>query len=452
MRCVMFRQFLLLFAVAWLSAPGSSMAMDIFEAYEKALAHDSKYREAVSKQFSKQEGKAQGIAGLLPRAEFVGSLDRIRQKKTIDAQAASSTVEFSRHDYDVRLSQPLFDAEKMALFRKGQRQAAQSEIELELARQDLRLRVAQAFFDYLYAEDSLKAYEAQKKATYEFLDQARKSFKIGTVTVSDVYDAETRYEMVSAKVLQAEVDLELKRKALSVLTGDSAGRIYPLRELVNFQPPVPAELPHWLEQARSSNLDVQIQLLEVELASAELDLSKAGHLPKLELTARHNSDRQSATLSSYKDEGPGQNTRDSYIGIQATLSLFEGGYVASKVRAAEYSRIASSDKLETVRRESVEKARESFFNTTVGARKMNVLRSAVSSSQDSLRASKLGYGVGVRSAVDVLNAQELLSQALREQSKAIYDALLFALKLKASVGALSDEDLMKIRAYTEYLG
>jgi len=446
------RHFLGLFVLGWLLVPGAGMAMDVVDVYQKALTHDSKYREAVNKFLAKREAKAQGIAGLLPRAELKGTVEQVSQKKTIDSQSTRSSADYYQRAYDIRLSQPVFDAGKMALYRKGKRQAAQAEIELESARQDLRLRAVQAFFDLLYAEDSLRAYEAQKKATYEFMDQARKSFKVGTVTVSDVYDAESRFEMVSAKVMQAEVDLELKRNALWVLTGEPLGEVYPLRSSVNLQPPEPAESQRWLEQAGSSNLDVQIQLLEVEVASAELDYNTAGHYPKVELTARLNLNDQSATMSSFQDRGPGQRTNDTYFGVMATLPLFEGGNVISKVREAKYAQAALSDKLDSVRRESVEKARESFINTTVGIKKVDVLRAAVSSSQDALRASKLGYGVGVRSAVDVLNAQEQLSLALRERSKATYDALLYSLKLKSAVGALGDDDLMQIRRYTEYPG
>ena len=450
MRGIVIRHFFRLFAMGWLCWPAAGMAMDVVDAYQKALEHDSKYQESLNKYLSKREAQAQGLAGLLPRAELKGTMDKVHERKKIDSQTTQNSADYFQQDYEVRLSQPLFDAESMALYRKGKRTAAQAEMELESARQDLRLRVAQAFFDLLYAEDSLKAYEAQKMATFDFMDQARKSFKAGTVTVSDVYDAEARFEMVSSRVMQAEVDLELKRKALWVLTGDPMAEVYPLRASLNLLPPQPTDLQPWLTQAGTSSLDVQIQELEVAVASAQLDYSKAGHYPKLELTARVNLNDQSATMSTFQDQGPGQRTNDSYVGVMATLPLFEGGGTQSKVREAEYAWVASGDKLDTVRRESVEKARESFINTTVGARKMSVLRAAVASSQDSLRASKLGYGVGVRSAVDVLNAQEQLSQNLREQSKATYDAVLYSLKLKSAVGTLSDEDLMQIRAYTEY--
>ena len=450
MRGIVIRHVFRLFAMGWLWLPGAGMAMDIVEAYQKALEHDTKYQESLNKYLSKREAKAQGLAGLLPRAEFRGTMDKVYEKKKVDSQDTGNSVDYFEQNYEVRLSQPLFDAESMALFRKGKRTAAQAEMELEAARQDLRLRVAQAFFDLLYAEDSLKAYEAQKRATYDFMDQARKSFQAGTVTVSDVYDSQSRFESVSAKVMQAEVDLELKRKALWVLTGDPESEVYPLRAELNLLPPQPADLQPWLAQARTSSLDVQIQSLEVDVASAQLDYSKAGHYPKLELTARVNLNDQSASMSSLQEQGPGQRTNDSYLGVLATLPLFEGGGTQSKVREAEYAWAASGDKLDTVRRESVEKARESFINTTVGAKKMVVLRAAVTSSEDSLRASKLGYGVGVRSAVDVLNAQERLSQALREQSKGTYDTVLYSLKLKSAVGTLVDEDLMQIRAYTAY--
>lgn len=444
------RYLLGLFFVGVICIPESSKAMDIVDVYEKALLSDSEYRESVQTYFSTREAKPQGVSGLLPRVEFRASIDQVYQEKEIDSQSSTSEVDFTQKDYDIRLSQPLFDAGKFALYNKGERKALQAELELESARQDLRLRVVQAFFEALYAEDTLSTYVAQKKATFEFLDQAKKSFKVGTVTVSDVYDAQSRYELVSAKVMQAEVDLELKRKALWVLAGEPINRIYPFRESIKLNPPAPSEIQGWLDQASTSNLDVQIQTYAVDIASAELDYNKAGHYPKLEFTASLDLNDQSATMSSFSDEGPGQSTNDTYVGLLATVPLFEGGYVMSKVREAKYAMVASQEKLDFVRKDSVEFARESFINTTVGAKKMEVLQAAVSASKDALRASRLGYGVGVRSAVDVLNAQEQLSQALREQSKNVYDTLGYSLKLKAAAGALRDEDLMQLRAYTQY--
>ena len=444
------KRLLKLLVAGLLGVPGWAGAMDVVEVYQKALLNDPQYREAVNTYLADREAKPQGVAGLLPKVELRAALDRVSQEKEIDSQSTSSEVDFTRKDYDVRLTQPLFDAEKLALYDRGKRKALQAELTLETARQDLRLRVVKAFFDALYAEDTLNTYRAQQKATYDFMDQARKSFKIGTVTASDVYDAQARYELVSAKVLQAEVDLEVQRKALWVLAGEPVDTLSPLRKSIKLQPPVPGELQGWLDQAARSNLDVQVQSYEVDIASAEVDYNKAGHYPKLEFTASLDLNDQSATMSSFSEEGPGQNTNESYVGLQATVPLFEGGYVMSRVREAKYAMLASSDKLDAVRKDSVESARESFINTTVGARKMDVFRAAVSSSRDSLRASKLGYGVGVRSAVDVLNAQEQLSQALREQAKNFYDTLSYSLKLKAAVGALRDEDLMQLRGYTKH--
>ncbi|MEE4464310.1 TolC family protein, partial [Azotobacter chroococcum] len=215
-------------------------------------------------------------------------------------------------------------------------------------------------------------------------------------------------------------------------------------------PPQPATLKTWLDQAATSNLEVQIQNFSTEIASAELDYNRAGHYPRLEFTASANLDDQSGTMSSFEETGPGQRTNDSYVGLMLTVPIFEGGYVQSKVREAKHAQAASHQKLDDVRKESIEKAREGFINTVVGAKKIETLYSAVTSSQESLRASKLGYGVGVRTAVDVLNAQEQLSSSLRERAKTIYDSIIFSLKLKASVGTLSDEDIMQLRAYTDY--
>lgn len=446
----MTRYLLGLFAAGLTWMPEFGMAMDVYDIYQKALEKESKYQEAIQTYLSKRETKDQGLAGLLPRVELRGSYDKVYQKKKIDSQPSKSSAEYYKEHYEVRLLQPLFDAEKMALFRKGKHEALQAEIELELARQELILRVVEAFFDVLYAQDSLKAYEAQKKATFEFMDQAKKSFAIGTVTANDVYDAEARYKLVSVKVMQTEVDLELKRKALEALMGEPVDFIQPLRSTIKLLPPQPATLQVWLNQAATFNLEVQIQNIATEVASAELDYNKAGHYPKLEFTANAKLDDQSGTMSSFEDTGPGQRTSDSYVGLLLTVPLYEGGYVQSKVREAKHAQAASHEKLNDIRKESIEKAREGFINTVIGAKKIEILYSAVTSSQESLRASKLGYGVGVRTAIDVLNAQEQLSSSLRERSKTIYDSIIYSLKLKASVGTLSDEDIMQLRAYNDY--
>lgn len=422
----------------------ASASGDLFAAYKLAESYDATYREAVSRVEAKRERRLQGLAELLPRLEVRGSADRVAQSKLIKSQSEWNSVEYDEHAYDVRFTQPLFDGEKFALFRKGGLEAGQAEVEFELARQDLILRVAQAGLDVLHAQDSLNALQREKEATLEFLDHARKSFKGGVVTASDVFDAEARFETITANVMQAEADLYVRRGTIRRIVGQSV-------DLVSIDTDAGLDLPReehldeWFARAAEENLEVQRQQLSVEIATAEVDRNKAGHYPRVELTARHNVKRQSATLSSFGD-GPGQITDDVYFGIAATVPIFEGLGTQSRVREASYARSAELGNLDSKREQSIEAVREAFSYAVANGQRKKTLDRALSASENAVRASKLGYGVGVRSAVDVLNAHEQVSEVRRARSKALYDYHLYSLKLKAALGTLNEDDLVRVGA------
>lgn len=428
-----------------LLAPISASAINFTELLDEALLADSQYLEAKEKAYALSEAKWQGASALLPAIDITANALWNRESKQVHGQSEISVSDKS-YQYTISLTQPIFDLDKLLGFKKGSQQAALAEIQLAQAWQELALRLAQAYFDALYARDVITSYDQQQDATAKFLDLAKKSFRIGTVTVSDVLEAESRLELVRAQLHQAMLEYELKRKALFVVLGREISELRPIAKDVQIQAPNPIRKRDWIEQAGSGNLDILAQKLALSLAETDLTKTKSSHLPTLSAIGSYNPQSQDRTLPSSlsSEPGPGLDTGLSYIGLQIRMPVFQGGYTLSKTRELAHTRNAQQEKLITTTRKTEESVEQYFNSVNSGIAKIGILRNALDLSKKSLKAAQLGYSVGVRSANDILNSEQQIASTFRDMSKATYDTILFEVKLKYAVGTLSLEEFSRL--------
>jgi outer membrane protein len=420
-------------AVAGLHAPTS--AMDLSQAYRDALANDAVVASARAQLEAVREKVAQTRAGLLPGVNAVSSVSR----QLSDSNVAR-TREFTSQNYSLQLSYPLYRLQNVETWEQSKVQVSIAETQLQATQQDLMVRVAQAYFDVLTAQDSLATIGAQKRAISEQLASAKRNFEVGTATITDQQEAQARYDLALAQEVVARNDSDTKRAALALLIGKPVPALNMLRADAVLDRPGSNKESEWTDAARKNNLTVQQATLAAEIARREIDKQRYGHRPTLDLVSNVGHVRSSTA------QFIGVNVNVASVGLQFSMPIFAGGAIDARVREAVALQTKSQSDLENARRQADQAARSLFLGVSNGLAQVGALRAAEKSSQLALDSNLLGYQVGVRINIDVLNAQQQLFTTRRDLSKARYDVLLNGLRLKASVGELSEEDLAKASA------
>jgi outer membrane protein len=415
-------------------------AVDLIQVYKEALANDAQYASARASLAAGEEKTTQGRSGLLPTLNATGGYARSNGDITASGVTVSRDYT-SGNNYSVALSQPLFRWANWESYQQGKLSTAVAEAQFNQAQQDLITRVAQAYFDVLASQDALAFVQAQKVAITEQLAAAKRNFEVGTSTITDTHEAQARYDLAVAQELAAQNDLDIKRTALQQIIGKPPATLAPLRQGVKLSPPEPAMIDKWVESADQQNFGVISQQLALEIAQRDIGRNRAGHMPTLDLVARRDHNYGSSTTT------PGSATSNANtIGVQWSMPLFSGFAVTSKVRES----IALEDKarsdLENTRRTAEQGARQAFLGVTSGLAQVKALEAAEVSSQSALDSNKLGYQVGVRINIDVLNAQQQLFSTRRDLSKARYDTIVNGLRLKSAAGTLKEADLAQVNA------
>ena len=415
----------------------NAQAADLIQVYKQALANDATYASARANLAAGQEKSAQGLAGLLPTVTASG----FNLKN--DGEGAKDKVnyidnKFSNGQWQVQLTQPLFRWANWEGYQQSKLAVSASEAQFAQQQQDLILRVAQAYFDVLTAQDNLTATQAQKAATTEQLASAKRNFEVGTQTITDTHEAQAAYDLVVAQEFAAVNDLEVKRTALQQIIGSVPGELATLRTGVTIASPQPATLEPWVSAAEDQNYGVQGARLNLEIAKREIGRQRAGHMPTLDLIA--NSTRTTNTVPY------GGINKNNAIGVNWSIPIFNGFGVTSKVREAISLEDKARNDLEASRRLAAQTARQAFLGVNSGLAQVKALEAAEVSSKSALESNKLGYQVGVRINIDVLNAQRQLYTTQKDLAKARYDAIMNGLRLKSAAGSLKETDLEPINA------
>ena len=409
-----------------------AQADNLSETYRAALAYDASYAAAQAAYRAAQEKTPQARAGLLPSASLNANVRRN------DVDTAFGNSEFSSHGWGVSAAQPIYRGQNWAAYDQAKLSVALAEDQLRVAGQDLLLRTARAYFDVLLAQDNLEFIRAQKAAITEQLAAARRNFEVGTATITDTHEAQARFDLATAQEIAALNELEIKRRALNTLTGKNLDRLSALTPKPSLVTPAPANMEDWVSRSQSDNLQVRISRLAKQIADQEIERVRRGHHPTLDLTASY---------SDNNNQNVGIGTIDSkatVVGLEFALPLYQGGLVSSQVREAVANQDKARQQLEDALRGAALQTRQAYLNVTSTEAQVKALEAALASSQKSLESTQLGLEVGVRTNVDVLNAQQQLTSAQRDLAAARYNFLLSVLNLKAAAGSLFPTDLEEI--------
>ncbi|MGH8831284.1 MAG: TolC family outer membrane protein [Polaromonas sp.] len=428
-------------ASALLAVAPLAQAQSLVELYESARAFDATYQSARAQYEANVFRADQARAGILPAANLAAGASRSQFENTNPVTDRN----FSTTNATLSATQPLYRPGNWASYEQGKKQVDLAQAQLVSAEQDLILRVSQAYFDALASQDSLTFVRAQKAAVAEQLASAKRNFEVGTTTITDTREAQARYDLVIAQEIAADNDLRVKKIALDQLVGRTGTQPHPLAVPVALPALLPDDINVWVQQAEDSHPGVRQTRLALEIARLETRKAEAGHKPTLDLTANHTVTRNPSGTATSLNTLSSRSTITN-LGLTFNLPLFAGFATQNRIKETLALEDKAQADLDGAKRIVAQTTRTAFLGVVSGQGQVKALEAAEASSQSALDANKLGYQVGVRINIDVLNSQSQLFQTKRDLAQARYNVLLGDLKLRQANGSLTPGNLQQINA------
>ncbi|MGQ9724554.1 MAG: TolC family outer membrane protein [Tepidimonas sp.] len=428
-----------LLAAALAGVSAGAQAQSLQALLEAAQSYDATYLAAKA-QFEANRAKAeQARSRVLPTVGL--SAEAFVNRRDSSVQALDDT--FNNQTVRLAATQPLYRPGNQLEVEQAQRALQAAEAQLQAAEQDLIVRVSQAYFDVLGAEDTLTFVQAQKAAVSEQLAAAKRNFEVGTATITDTREAQARFDLVVAQEIAAENDLRVKKLALDQLVGKSGTLPWRLPTPVALPALQPDDVSAWVQRATSEHPSVRAAQAALEIARLEVRRAEAAKGPTLDAVAQYQFARAPSSVATL----PGYlRNQTASVGVQFNLPLYSGGALENRVKETLALEEKARNDVESARRGVSQATRAAFFGVQSGLSQVHALEAAEASSQSALDANQLGYQVGVRINIDVLNAQSQLFQTKASLAKARYDVLVGNLRLRQAAGVLKSDDLQPINA------
>ena len=417
-------------------------AQSLVALYDSARTYDAAYQSAKSQFDATLARSEQAVAGVLPTVGI-----------TIGASVSAQSIEpdtgprsdrnFGTLSSTLTATHPLYRPANWITYAQGKKGIDQAQAQLLVADQDLIVRVSQAYFEVLASQDSLTFVLAQKAAVAEQLASAKRNFEVGTSTITDTREAQARFDLVIAQQLGAENDLRVKKIALDQLVGKTDARPGTLALPLALPALVPADVNAWVLQSEDVHPAIRQAKTALEVALLETEKARTGHKPTLDLFAnlgiiKNQDGSASAAAGSFVNSGS--------VGLSFNWPLFAGYSVQNRIKETLALEDKARNDLEGAKRTVAQATRTAYFGVDSLLGQVKAFEAAEASSQSALDANKLGYQVGVRINIDVLNAQSQLFQTKRDLARARYDVLVNGLKLRQANGTLKAEDLQGVNA------
>jgi outer membrane protein len=425
--------------IALWGATWGVQAQSLVDLYTAARGYDATYQSAKAQYDATIAKGDQSLAGIYPTANLGAAASQTSQDSSLSSLASRN---YNTQSATVSVSQPLYRPGNWATYEQGKKQIEVAQAQLSAADQDLIVRVSQAYFDVLASADSLTYVRSLKTATAEQLASAKRNFEVGTATIVDARDAQAKYDLVIAQELAADNDLRVKSLALDQLVGRSNTAPKPLQTPAALGILLPDDVDQWVRDSETNSPVIKQLKTALDVAKLETQKAEAGHKPTLDLNGSYstsNNGGSSTVASNY-------NVNTGTIGLSFNLPLFAGYSVQNRVKETLALEEKAKSDLEATRRSTAQTTRTAFFGVKSGLSQVKAYEAAEASSQSALESNKLGYQVGVKINIDVLNSQSQLYDTKAKLSKARYDVLVGGLKLRQAVGTLNAADLQPINA------
>jgi outer membrane protein len=455
------------FACLLLIFAATAQCKDLIGVFEDALHNDPVIRQADANRLAARESKPQALASLLPQLNGTAGLTRDHTSgfqssifevsnpanpngppQLVVAQTADQ-IDSTIQQWALNLRQNVFSWSNWMALKGASSQVAQAEATYQAAEQQLILRVAQAYFNVLTADDTLEADQAALEAISRQLDQAKTRFDVGLIAITDVEDAKAARDTAAAAVIADKRTLATAEDQLQEITGQKYDRLAKPGADMPLLNPDPADETRWVDISLEQNPTLISSRLAADIARDNVRVAVGGHLPTLDLVAgrSYNYTSSDQIFDGQKFSNVDSKANDRQVGLQFTLPIFSGGFTQSKVRQAEYQWIAAKEGVVQSSRATERQARDAYLGVISGISRVQALRQALASNQTALKATEAGYEVGTRTSVDVLNARRNLVQAQTNYAVARYDYIVEVLTLRLAAGTLDRPELTSVNGW-----
>jgi outer membrane protein len=420
---------------------GGVHSEDLMDIYQLAAGNDPRIQGAEAQHQAAREALTQSRANFLPSIDLRADTTKSRQDVTQSVFGNTGTRSFRSTNYTLNLNLPLYRKNNYVTRRLAKHTVTRADAEYEAIRQDLLLRVAEAYFGVLSGGDDLEFARAEKLAIQRQLEQTRQRFDVGLVAITDVHEAQARYDLSVAEEITANNQLDNHIEVLRTITGAYHDNLDKLDDNITLVRPDPEDIEQWTRTALKQNPTLLAIQASLEESRENVVQQRSGHFPVLDLIASRSYNKSGGVFAS--------TTETAAIGLEFNLPLYAGGRTRSQVRQALHSLEAARQTQEEQRRTTQRQVRNAYLGVLAGISRVNALKQALISSQSALRASEAGYEVGTRTTVDVLNSRRELFRAQRDYAQARYDYLLNTLRLKQAAGLLDTADLDAIGGWLQ---
>ena len=417
-------------------------AEDLIEVYNVAVKNDPELLAVEAKHKAVMQEYPIARSYLLPNLKFSASSQRTRE--SIDGSVygrSSSTSQFTTDEYSINLKQPLYRRDLFTLLEKSEYEVAKSLAERDAARQDLIIRVSEAYFNILDSIDNINYVQSEKAAIKSQLNESKKRLEVGLIAITDYAEAQASYDLSETQYIEAENLSDLTKESLYVLTGKQFENFSTLALDIKVNQPQPNNIKSWENFAIKQNLELLAYKRAQDIAISNVKYERSKHFPTIDIYG----------VVKETDKGGGSSgefeSNNDYIGLELNIPIFIGGNTYYSSKKASYLEEQARYDLIKKKREVVKETRQAFLNLKTSISKVNASKKALESNELSAKYNKAGFEVGTRSTTDVLLSLKDLFKAKRNYSKAKHEYLLSKLQLKKSIGTLSVEDLKIINSW-----
>lgn len=423
----------------------TTSASDLSDIYELAKSNDGRMAVAQSARRNQQEIVPQAFAKMLPSASFSAFTGREEMENINNATSVNYNDSYHINGYGVNITQPLFDAEIWYEYQSAKQLESQSSTELEASQQELIIRVATVYIEVLRAQNSLVIAQEEEKVVKQQLANARKRLRDGLISETDLYEAEAVYDAVKLNRIVAEGEVDIKLENITLLTGRGYTKLMDFSRKLPVGFPSPRKLDHWIAKAERKSLAVKTAEFAYEATKSSLDMVKGRHYPKVNITASYIDSSNDG--ASYEGNDFDYEYEASNVVINVNIPLYSGGSVSSKVRQFYHINQEARGNLDLQRQLARQGAKNYFSKLTVGEHRIEAAEQAIVSSQNAVKSAKKGFDIGIRTLLEVLDAERRFYTAEKVFADAKYDFIINSLKLKLAAGDLDDKDISRLDKY-----
>lgn len=420
--------------------PVNLQAADLLEVYQQAKQSDPQIRAARAQRNASQEARPLAMSGLLPNVSLSGDVT-YTDREIMAPPAMAGDADYRSGALALNVVQPLFRKDRFVALEQADEQVKQADANLTVAEQSLILRVAQSYFGVLSAKDNLTFAQAEKKAISRQLDQAQERFDVGLVAITDVHEAQARFDQARANEISANNGVDNAMEALREIVASADRALDGLKDDVPLVPPEPADIDSWSETALKNNPRVLAARLAGNIARKDIEAKRAGHYPSLDLVG--------SLSRSRVENNYGNDVDAAAIGLQLNVPLYSGGAVNSSTRQAQHQFEAARETLEAEQRAAGRQVRDAYRGIQSSISRVEALEATERSAQSALEATEAGFEAGTRTLVDVLNSQRDLFRAKRDLAQSRYDYVLNTLQLLQAAGTLTEDDVVRVNAWLQ---